>query len=155
MKVLVFSDSHGRMVEMLAAVEAESPDLILHLGDHLQDGEELHELCPDVPVIGVLGNNDWGVGKEEEVLTVSGVRIFMAHGHQYRVRATTSRMLLETKLKNCQIGLFGHTHIPYEHQYGKILIANPGSIGMPYRGEPSYLRLIIEDKQYSYEFIEG
>lgn len=155
MKVLVFSDSHGRMIEMLAAVEAEQPDLVLHLGDHLEDAQELHRMCPEIPVIGVLGNNDWNDGKNEEIVTVEGVRIFMTHGHAYRVRSTTSRMLLETKRRGCQIGLFGHTHVPFEHQYGHTLIANPGSISMPYRGEPSYLRLTIENKQYSYEFVEG
>lgn len=155
MKVLVFSDSHGRLIEMLAAVEKEAPDLILHLGDHLEDAQELQDFCPDVKVIGVLGNNDWDGGNSDEVVTVAGVRIFMTHGHQYRVRSTTTLMLLETKRRGCQIGLFGHTHVRFEHQYGKTLIANPGSIGMPYRGEPSYLRLMIENGRYSYEFAEG
>ncbi|MGN1031250.1 MAG: metallophosphoesterase family protein [Butyricicoccaceae bacterium] len=156
MKVLVFSDSHTRMVNMYAAVETEVPDLVLHLGDHYDDAKELHALCPEVPVIGVLGNNDWGMdGKDDEVLELEGVKIFMTHGHRYRVRSTTKMMLLETKRRGCQIGLYGHTHIAFEQMYGNTLIANPGSIGMPYRGGPSYLRLIIENKKYSYEFVEG
>ena len=33
MKVLVLSDSHGNLTNMVRAVEAESPHMIVHLGD--------------------------------------------------------------------------------------------------------------------------
>ena len=41
MKVIVFSDSHGDLNHMIAAVEQEEPDLVLHLGDYWEDAREL------------------------------------------------------------------------------------------------------------------
>ena len=41
MKVLVFSDSHGNTTNMITAIEQEAPDMVLHLGDHWEDVQEL------------------------------------------------------------------------------------------------------------------
>ena len=44
MKLLVVSDSHGNMENMVRAVELVQPRMILHLGDCWRDGEALHRL---------------------------------------------------------------------------------------------------------------
>ena len=49
MKILVLSDSHGNVDNMVQAVQQESPHMILHLGDCWRDGERLHEFFPDIP----------------------------------------------------------------------------------------------------------
>ena len=41
MKILVLSDSHGNISNMLQAVEREQPRAVYHLGDCLRDGERL------------------------------------------------------------------------------------------------------------------
>ena len=60
MKVLVFSDSHGRTLDMYDAIEREQPDAVLHLGDCYEDARDLQRSYPDLTVCGVAGNNDWG-----------------------------------------------------------------------------------------------
>ena len=62
MRIAVFSDSHGVKEPMLAAIEEQKPDMVLHLGDYVRDAEE-----------NLLFNAD-------------GVRIFMTHGHRYNVK---------------------------------------------------------------------
>ena len=44
MKILVLSDSHGNLSNMVRAVDQSAPRMILHLGDCWRDGEKLHEL---------------------------------------------------------------------------------------------------------------
>ena len=39
MKVLVLSDSHGNIFNMIQAVEREAPRMVFHLGDCWRDGE--------------------------------------------------------------------------------------------------------------------
>ena len=58
MKILVLSDSHGNVSNMLQAVERESPRMILHLGDCWRDGERLRDACPEIEFYQVPGNCD-------------------------------------------------------------------------------------------------
>ena len=44
MKILVLSDSHGNLSNMIRAVRLTQPRLILHLGDCWRDGEKLHAM---------------------------------------------------------------------------------------------------------------
>ena len=41
LKILVLSDSHRAVGAMYDAAILEDPDVILHLGDHVSDAEEL------------------------------------------------------------------------------------------------------------------
>lgn len=50
MKVIVFSDSHGDLNHMIAAVEQEEPDLVLHLGDYWEDARELSWMYPELAI---------------------------------------------------------------------------------------------------------
>ena len=49
MKVLVLSDSHGNIFNMIQAVEREAPRMVFHLGDCWRDGERLHDRFPELP----------------------------------------------------------------------------------------------------------
>ena len=48
MKVLVLSDSHGNVSNMIRAVEREAPRMILHLGDCWRDAERLRDRFPEI-----------------------------------------------------------------------------------------------------------
>ena len=50
MKILVFSDSHGRLGLMLDAVEKERPQRVFFLGDCYRDGQALADAYPDIPM---------------------------------------------------------------------------------------------------------
>ena len=88
MKLLVFSDSHGVVMHMESAVRAHRPDMVLHLGDCVEDFQALRALFPDLPMDHVPGNCDYGAdGPATKLLTLSGMRIFMTHGHRYGVKS--------------------------------------------------------------------
>ena len=56
MKVLVLSDSHGNLTNMVRAVEAGSPHMIVHLGDGWREARQLHGQFPMLPFYRVPGN---------------------------------------------------------------------------------------------------
>ena len=87
MKVIVFSDSHGDVNNMVAVVEEEAPDLVLHLGDYWEDARELRWIYPELPIEQVPGNCDWQPEQSlERVLTLEGCRITFCHGHSRGVK---------------------------------------------------------------------
>lgn len=146
MKLLVFSDSHGRTLDMLSCIDEECPDVIFHLGDMVRDVEDIRSVYPDIPLYHVCGNNDWRSDAPETVIvTLGGVRFFLTHGHLHRVRSTTKRLASDARSHECQVALFGHTHITHCKYENGVLVANPGSISLPYREAPSYLRIIVEN----------
>lgn len=49
MKILVFSDSHGRTLDMYGLIETEAPDAVIHLGDHYEDACDLRRSYPNMP----------------------------------------------------------------------------------------------------------
>ncbi len=148
MKILVFSDSHGRTMRMLDCIEEEQPDMLFHLGDVVRDTVDLRSVYPEIPLVNVCGNNDWrSEAPEEQIVTAQGLRFFLAHGHRHSVRRTTDRIAAAARQNRCQVALFGHTHESLVEHNGGVLVANPGSITMPYCENPSYLRITLSDGQ--------
>ena len=45
-RILVLSDSHGNVNNMVTAVSRLHPDMIIHLGDCWADAEQLHRKFP-------------------------------------------------------------------------------------------------------------
>lgn len=131
MKVLVLSDSHGNVANMIQAVEREAPRMILHLGDCWRDGERLHDRFPELPFEQVYGNCDFlrGTRETEKLLYLGEKRVLMCHGHTYGVKQSLLAAGLAAEEKNVDLFLFGHTHKPLVDMRGKTLFLNPGSIG--------------------------
>ena len=69
MRILVLSDSHGCVEPMEQCVERVQPQVILHLGDCVRDAQRLEERYPDIPLLGVPGNCDYGGLDQPERLT--------------------------------------------------------------------------------------
>lgn len=46
MKILVISDSHGRLERLISIYEKEQPDVVICAGDHSEDGENLSFYSP-------------------------------------------------------------------------------------------------------------
>lgn len=142
MKALVFSDTHGRTLEMLQAIDKEQPDMVLHLGDCVPDVDDIANVFDGLPVRNVCGNNDWSSDAPESmIVTLGGVRVFLTHGHLFNVRRNRNMLVREARRNHCAVALYGHTHQTELGQYGEVLVCNPGSISMPYFEPPSYLRL--------------
>ena len=87
MTILVLSDSHGCISNMIQAVEQTNPDMILHLGDCWNDVPKLRERYPHIPLHQVPGNCDFRPDEQtERILTLQGFRILLCHGHTYGVK---------------------------------------------------------------------
>ena len=132
MRVLVVSDSHGNVDNMVRAVEWVQPDYVLHLGDCQRDLEALRREFPGLAMEGVPGNCDWGsYDQKERLIELGGVRILMLHGHTRNVKSSPMSALYAAKEYGAQVLLFGHTHRPLVDNDGSLLTLNPGAAGDP------------------------
>ena len=130
MRVLVVADSHGRVDNMIRAVERVQPDYVLHLGDCQRDMEKLRREFPELPMEGVPGNCDWGsYDQPERLIELGGVRILMMHGHTRNVKSSTMAAMYAAREWGAQVLLFGHTHRPLVDNDGTLLTLNPGTAG--------------------------
>jgi len=144
MKWLVFSDSHGNLEYMKTAAQREKPDRILHLGDVSRDAERLQAMFPAIPVEMVRGNCDgwYGDAPEEKELFFGTKRVWMLHGHTFRVKMGTSLLVSEAHVRGADVVLFGHTHQPLCDWDGGTWVMNPGTCS----GFPQATYGVIEDK---------
>ena len=129
MKLLVLSDSHGDLRQMVCAVEQTRPDRIVHLGDCWRDAERLREEFPAAALEQVPGNCDCRPDEAlEKLLFLADKRVLICHGHTYGVKQSLLRAGLAAEEQNLDLFLFGHTHRPLWDWRGKTLFVNPGSI---------------------------
>lgn len=128
MKILVFSDSHGRLNPMFQAVRLEQPEHIIHLGDCVDDFRQLQDQFPSIPMTNVPGNCDYGnTDPESRLVELDGVRIFLTHGHAYRVKYMYLRVVYAALEQNASLLLFGHTHRAECFQEKQLWCMNPGA----------------------------
>ena len=149
MKILVLSDSHGRIHNMKLALTRTDCDMVFHLGDSELSREELERLF-SCPVLMVRGNMDRDMSyKIEETFDISGHRFLLSHGNRLGVNYGYEGLLEEAAKVHADVVLFGHTHIPELKYYKEndLYIANPGSIEMPRQDgrKPSYLVIDAEE----------
>lgn len=147
MNILVFADSHGRNISMVAAIEREKPDAVIHLGDYAGDAKELERIFPALPIYSVRGNNDFDAEVPlNATITPGNLPIYITHGHRERVSMLSTGILSDrAKEEGCVLALFGHTHRMTLELENGVLICNPGSISLPRGGAASYARLTIEN----------
>lgn len=130
MRVLVVSDSHGNVDNMVRAVEWVQPDYVLHLGDCQRDLEALRREFPGLAMEGVPGNCDWGsYDQKERLIELGGVRILLLHGHTRNVKSSPMAAMYAAKECGAQVLLFGHTHRPMVDNDRALLTLNPGAAG--------------------------
>lgn len=130
MRILVFSDSHGRVSPMIDAVELYRPDVAFHLGDVVRDGENLRLACPELTLYQVQGNCDLGRAdcETEGVARLGGKTVFYLHGHTRYVKSGIGPAVTAAQAVGADILLFGHTHRPLHAQYDGLLAINPGAV---------------------------
>lgn len=133
MKIYVVSDTHGRVEEFINKVNTmEKADLIIHLGDYVEDGLEIEKLTGTKTII-VKGNGDFFHTEynEDEILDIKDKRIFITHGHRYNVRYGMEKLLYRGEEVKADLILFGHTHVSTFFEESGIIVINPGSPFMP------------------------
>lgn len=152
MKLMIASDIHGSSYycrKMIEAYRQEEADRLLLLGDLLYHGprnnlprdynpKEVISMLNEIKneLLCVRGNCDTEVDQmvldfpilaEYCLLELDGRTIFATHGHNFNPDNLPM-------LKEGDILLNGHTHIPANQNMGTYTHMNPGSISIPKEG---------------------
>lgn len=134
MKLLVLSDSHSTLSFMRRCIDSVKPDVMIHLGDHFDDGVAMQEEYPHIRLYQVPGNCDRYrcPSNQPEILIprIGGVDLYMTHGHRHSVKSYLGALLRDARASGVAAVLYGHTHVPDCHQEEDGLwVLNPGSCG--------------------------
>ena len=146
-KILVLSDSHGNVNNMIYAVRKEQPDLMIHLGDCCIDAEKLQQEFPEIPMEQVPGNCDISQIPAEKIIELEGLKVLLCHGHAFNVKSNLLALELGARERGVDMVLFGHTHRVFYDWHNGLRMLNPGSIGSPgYDMPPSYGILLMDQE---------
>lgn len=172
MKIMVASDIHGSAYyckKMIEAYEASGAKKLLLLGDILYHGPR-NDLPKDYnpkkviqmlnsiskEILCVKGNCDsevdqmvldFNIMADYAILFEKKRMIFATHGHVFNKDNIPS-------LKDGDILLHGHTHVPVCQAVGRINIMNPGSVSIPKEGS-WHGYMIIDGSVYTWYDFEG
>lgn len=132
MKIAVISDTHGMNKDIIEAlVSIDKPDMLIHLGDYVEDGEKISKIL-GIPLTIVSGNGDPGSNyDEDQLIEVNGKKLFLTHGHRYKVVRNLDTLYYKALEMGADIALYGHTHVPVNIVYDDLIIMNPGSPSLP------------------------
>ncbi|MDF9823663.1 putative phosphoesterase [Breznakia sp. PF5-3] len=170
MKFLIVSDIHGSAYYAQKAIDAFHKfkcDKILLLGDILYHGPR-NPLPKDYDpkkviallnplsnaIIACRGNCDsevdqmvlsFPITNDSQTIPLQERSIFISHGHIYNPDR------LPENIKDDDIFLFGHIHIPIMEKQQQIHIINPGSISLPKENTPHTFGILEGD---AYEWID-
>lgn len=152
MKILVISDTHGRLDNAKMIIERLLPnhlDAVLHCGDYIHDVARLEQLYQEVPFYAVQGNCDMIFGYDDKVVVLDDVPIFITHGHRYDVKwGSYDSLIVDAAAHDARIAVCGHSHEAYIDEKEGILVMNPGSITLPRDSyHPSYGLIDVEKGQ--------
>ncbi len=160
MKIGIVSDTHKSKAAILKVAEiikTEDPDMILHLGDMMEDADFLEALL-DKEVRRVPGNCDYSRGEPASLLIeVGSHKIYAVHGHYQGVKMNLSLLEQEAKDRGATIALYGHTHLAHEETVRGITLFNPGSPALPKEGQKksmAFLEIHGEDKSFRWVFLK-
>ena len=137
MKMLIFSDTHGKTDTMLAVIRRHcaSVELVIHLGDCCTDLADIRNEFPAIAMLSVRGNCDFGFAgttvPDSGVITIEGHTVFYTHGSRYMVQNGLDSLAYAAAEKKADIALFGHTHVGFSGRVGDISLFNPGSLERP------------------------
>lgn len=149
-KVIIVSDNHGDVGNLKEVIKCEKPfDLLIHCGDVQFDNEiiRLQEMA-GVPVYAVKGNCDVFSELSRFVeFDYQGKHILVVHGYYEGVNMGIGELERKASVSEADIVFFGHTHVPFLHDNGSVIFANPGSIYLPRQSDrvPTYMTMDIED----------
>ena len=142
MNILVFSDSHGNVEDMIRWTHLLQPDGVFHLGDLQRDARALEREFPRLPVMSVPGNCDgWTDEADIRNLRVEGCRVLASHGHRWQVKSGYGAAIAAARRAGASVLLFGHTHEAYCELVDGLWVMNPGSIGAQGRGSCGLLTI--------------
>ena len=157
MDALIISDTHGfsdRVAEILRRACAISrPDAVFFLGDGLRDVREAERI--GLTVYSVSGNCDlYSDAPAERVVFFGGKRLLLLHGHTRGVKHGTDALVGYASSIGADAALYGHTHARDLRTENGVTLFNPGSVGFPERGGPSFGTLSVNNGEMLFSFGE-
>jgi putative phosphoesterase len=135
------SDSHGNGAVLRKIIEKNSDaDIFVHLGDGEREFKEVIKRYENIDFRFVRGNNDYASEAPIfQIIDTDKARVFLTHGNRYGVYGGLHSLFLTAKANDCNVALFGHTHVPLEDYEDGVYFLNPGSCTLPRGGKgPSY-----------------
>lgn len=140
MRILVVSDSHRNTSVLRKIINAQpEAENVIFLGDNAGDIDEIKPEFPDRRFYTVCGNCDFfSEYPAADFAEIGGKRIFFCHGHTLNVKFGMSALISAAKSRECDIALYGHTHISNILYEDGLYTVNPGSCSKPRDGAPSY-----------------
>jgi len=134
LKILALSDSHGDTKLMYEILEmlGDKIQMVLFLGDCIDDIIDYTYICGDMPVHYAAGNCErFYFEPFDDEIEAGGKKVFITHGHKYGVKGGHGVIVKEAKARGADICLFGHSHWPEIFEESGIFFMNPGSIAFP------------------------
>ena len=130
MKILVLSDTHGRIDMLKYVLNNASYDEIFYLGDGLTDIMQC-AIDPAMKITYVRGNQDGDIDAPDDLMfELKGIRIMMTHGHNHGVKLGMGKLFKHAIANEVDLLLFGHTHMPFTTTLENgMVVLNPGSLG--------------------------
>ena len=143
MKILVVSDTHGSVGPILTAIDREKPDVIIHLGNDVND---LKDINFKGQIYGVKGPFDFN----KKLRTMAKVfydktAILYLNGHEFHVNQGYNELVSFATQHGANIVLFGHTGKADYFEREGIIFVNPGS--MKKRSEATYVTIELKRAQ--------
>lgn len=142
MRILVVSDSHGRWGALYNVIQSQpTAEIIIHLGDGCEDLDRIRGEFPRQAMFSVAGNCDFFSvmnARGSDTLSIGETKIFFTHGHNYKVKSGYSLVEQAARERGAAICLFGHTHVPFTECRSGLYMMNPGSVGCPHDGRPTF-----------------
>jgi len=142
MRIIVFSDSHGRVGPIEKIYKCHTgADYYIHLGDGYTDMCAMRSRYPEIKLLSVKGNTDFtSSDNDSAILELLNTRIFYTHGHLFSAKAGLEKLQIYAKSVGAKIVLFGHTHKQFYDFKDGVHYLNPGNAA-----EQGYCQFAIID----------
>ncbi len=154
MKVLIFSDVHGKK-ERLEAILEKHPDVEYRIS--LGDTELKRKFLQKHDIVAIKGNYPFDAGfTYEHMMDIKGRKLLFVHGHKYRVKYGYDRLYYKILEAEADIALHGHTHeLSHQEISGKHII-NPGAVNHA-RGSftETYMTMEFLDRSVHIEWLDA
>ena len=148
MKILVVADTHKNYAVLETAVKKNpDADMLIHLGDGEHEFNDINHAFPQLPMVYVGGNCDFGNHKTTHIVHACGYKIFCCHGHTLGVREGLGLLVNNAKQNDCKIALYGHTHLYRTEIVDGVFVMNPGSLDSPRgKNKPTFGVIELNEK---------
>lgn len=147
MRIVVISDSHGHgsVVDKIIRRESKA-EVVIFLGDVTGDIEDFAYEYTDKKFYIVSGNCDmFSSYPYTSVANLGDVNVFITHGHTLGVKHGLGGLISAARQSECQIALYGHTHVSNIKYEDGLYIVNPGSCARSRDSGNSYAVIDIRE----------